>query len=141
LIVKFMGMEVAAAVPPEPYIPPAAWAGLVTVTATIARVAMAAAGILAISWFPVTKVVLCPEPFQLTIASELKLLPLTVKVNPGLPAVMLFGTSCIITGTVPAEGAVLLGDLYPPHPKDSSVSNSTEIIFMTFSSPGLYFGG
>ena len=63
---KLMGMEVAADVPPEPYIPPAGWAGLVTVTATVPGVAMADAGIIAMSWFPVTKVVLWAVPFQLT---------------------------------------------------------------------------
>src|SRR5437588_5478792 len=125
-----MGAEVSAIVPPEPYIPPAVWPGLVTVTVTVPGVAMADAGIVAVSWFPLTKVVF--EPFQLMVASGLKPLPLTVKVNAGLPAFALFGTSCAITGTAPGCGAEAAGLLYP-HPETTIASNNSEINFMTLS--------
>jgi hypothetical protein len=59
---------------------------------------------------------------------------LTVNVNPGSPAFALFGESCMMTGTVPAVGMGALGALYPPHPSHSSVSNNTEIIFITHTS-------
>jgi len=128
-----MEADVSAVVPPAPYMPPPGWPGLVTVTATVAGVAMADAGIAVVSWFAVMKVVVCFAPFQLMDASEAKLLPLTVNMNPGPPELAVFGTSCITTGTAPGCGWAALGALYP-HPKHSSVSNNTEIVFMTFSS-------
>ena len=94
---------------------------------------MADAGIAVVSWFAVMKVVVCFEPLQLMVAAELKLLPLIVSMNGGSPAFAVFGTSCMMTGTTPAVGMGVLGALYPPHPNHSSVSNNTEIIFMTFS--------
>src|SRR5712692_7358048 len=78
-----MEADVSAVVPPAPYMPPPGWPGLVTVTATVAGVAMADAGIAVVSWFAVMKVVVCFAPFQLMDASEAKLLPLTVNMNPG----------------------------------------------------------
>jgi hypothetical protein len=45
LIVKLIGLEVAAVVPPLPYIPVPMTAGLVTVTAAVPEVATAVAGI------------------------------------------------------------------------------------------------
>ena len=55
LTVKFMALEVSLAVPPPPYGPPEPGVpGLVTVTGTVPGVAMAVAGIAAISCFPVT---------------------------------------------------------------------------------------
>ena len=101
MIVKFNGVDVADAVPPAPYMPPAAWPGLVTVTARLPGVAMADAGIVVVSWFAVMKVVDCFSPFKLMTASWLKLLPLTVNVNPGSPEFAVFGTSCITAGTAP----------------------------------------
>lgn len=137
-MVKLMGAETAVIVPPAPYMPPAGCPGLVTVTCTVPGVAMADAGIVLVSWPPLTKVVPCFEPFQLMVASELKLEPLTVSVNPGSPEFAVLGTSCITTGTAPACGAAALGELYPPQPDHRSVSNNTESIFesifMTFSS-------
>jgi hypothetical protein len=77
------------------------------------------------------------EPFQLTIASELKPLPLTVKVNAGLPAFALFGTSSVITGMAPGCGGGAIELPYPPHPEISIANNNTEIVFMTFSNRAL----
>jgi len=91
---------------------------------------MADAGIVAVSWFPLTKVVF--EPFQLMVASGLKPLPLTVKVNAGLPAFALFGASCVIAGTAPGCGAEAAGLLYP-HPETTIASSNSEINFMALS--------
>src|SRR2546427_163016 len=125
-----MGVDVADAVPPAPYMPPAAWPGLVTVTATVPGVAIFAAGIADVSWFAVKKVVVVCAPFHLMTASWLKVFPFTVNVNPGPPEFALSGESSIIVGTAPGCGAAALGELYPPHPNHNIVSNNTEIIFM-----------
>src|SRR5713226_4279230 len=113
--------------PPEPGVP-----GLVTVTGTVPGVAMAVAGIVAVSWLPVTRVVVCFVPFQLMAAFVAKLLPLTVNVNWGSPEFAVFGTSCETAGITPGCGAMALGELYP-HPRPTIVSNNTEIVFMIFS--------
>ena len=135
-MVKFIGVDVADAVPPEPYMPPAAWPGLVTVTATVPGVAMADAGTAVVSCLPVTYVVPCFEPFQLTVASELKLLPLTVNVNAAPPDCALGGEKSVMTGTTPGCGvAAELEEPYP-HPSHIIASNKTEIIFMIFLQSG-----
>jgi hypothetical protein len=51
------------------------------------------AGIVAVSWLPVTRVVVCLAPFQLMTALVEKLLPLTVNVNWGSPEFAVLGTS------------------------------------------------
>lgn len=91
---------------------------------------MAVAGIAAISWFAVTKVVGCCEPFQFTTALVPKPLPLTVKTNPAAPALALSGESSVATGTTPACGAATMGELYPPHPAHKITSNNTKSIFI-----------
>ena len=93
MIMKVMGLEVSAMVPPLPYKPVPAVAGLVTVTVTLPEVAMADAGIATVSWLLLTNVVLavCAAPFQFTTAFAPKLLPLTVRVNALPPAVALGG--------------------------------------------------
>ena len=78
---------------------------MVTETFTVPGVAIAEAGIVTISWFALTKVVLvCAVPFQFTVAFAAKLLPLTVKVNAGPPEVMLGGASWLIAGIAPGCG-------------------------------------
>ena len=74
-------------VPPPPYGPPGVLLpGLVTVTVTLPAAAMAEAGTATVSWFMARRAVLvCATPFQFTTALELKVVPLTVKVNPGSP--------------------------------------------------------
>src|SRR5260370_11536463 len=104
-----MGGDVSAVVPPAPYMPPPGWPGLVTVTATVAGVAMADAGIAGVSWFAVMKVVGCFALFQLMDASETKLLPLTLNMKPGPPELAGFRTSFITTGTAPRRGWAALG--------------------------------
>src|ERR1700687_5817070 len=97
--------------PPEPGVP-----GLVTLTGTMPGVAIAVAGIVAVSWLPVTRVVVCLAPFQLMTALVEKLLPLTVNVNWGSPEFAVLGTSCATAGITPGCGAMPLGALYP-HPR------------------------
>jgi hypothetical protein len=43
-------------------------------------------------------------PFQFTTAFPPKLLPFTVMANDGPPAVVAFGLSCEMAGTLPAVG-------------------------------------
>jgi len=106
LIVKFIGAEVAAAVPP-PYSPPGV-PGLVTVTGTAGlAVATALAGIVALTSIPLSKVVVMGAPLKFTTAFELKFVPCTVSVNCELPAAVLGGVSWAIAGLVPAVGGVV----------------------------------
>ncbi len=114
--------------------------GLVTETCTVPAVAIAVAGIVAVSWFPVTYLVVCCAPFQFTTALLAKPLPLTVKVNPGPPDVAVSGESCVTAGTIPACGAGALGELYP-QPKQRIVRQRTDIVFMIFSRRASRFGG
>ena len=116
---KLTAMEVAAVVPPLPYGPPVpATAGFVTVTGTVPEVAMAEAGMSAVSCLAVTNVVVKFVPFHFTIEPDAKLEPLTVKMNAGPPALVLSGDNSAITGTTPGWGvAGVEGEPYPPHPK------------------------
>src|ERR1700686_153571 len=102
-----MGFEVSASVPPLPYMPVPGVSGLVTVTAAEPAVAMSAAGMAAVTWLPLTKVVALAAPFQFTTAWLPKLVPLTVSMNAELPAVMLAGLSAATVGTDPATGGVV----------------------------------
>src|SRR4029077_9096927 len=78
--------------------PEARPSGLRTVTAAVPAVATSAAPIAAVSCVVLTKVVGRAAPFQLTVAPETKLLPVTVSVNAGLPAATLDGLSAAIAG-------------------------------------------
>lgn len=91
-MVKLMGLEVAAVVPPLPYIPVPGVAGLVTVTDAVPEVATAVAGMEAVTWFPLMNVVICAVPLKFTTAWEPKLLPSTVRTNVA-PALALLGAS------------------------------------------------
>lgn len=77
--------------------------GLKTVTVAVPAVAMSDARMLACNL--VTRppgvtvgVVVRFDPFHRTTDVEVKVLPLTVKVKPGSPAVMLLGLSDVMTG-------------------------------------------
>jgi hypothetical protein len=106
LILKFMGSEVAAAVPP-PYWPPGV-PGLVTVTGTAGlAVATALAGIVALTSVALSKVVAIAVPLNFTTAAELKFVPCTVSVKSELPAAVLGGVSWAILGLVPGVGGVV----------------------------------
>jgi len=74
-------------------------------------------------------------PFHFTVASVLKLVPLIVKVKPGLPAFALSGASSAMCGTIPAAGGVLLPEeSYPPQPTQSMTRNKTGIVLIDTSS-------
>jgi hypothetical protein len=80
-------------------------AGFVTVTGTAPGFAIAVAGIVAVSWPAVTRVVAWLAPFQLMTAFEEKLLPFTVNMNCGSPELAALGTNAAIVGLVPGCGA------------------------------------
>jgi len=104
-----MLFDVSAEVPP-PYMPPGV-PGFVTVTATIPAAATSESGTFAINWFALTWVVVSTVLPQLMVALPLKLLPLTVRTTPVLPAGVLLGERAEMAGFVPAAGGVLAFEL------------------------------
>ena len=86
-------VNVAAAEVPPP------GAGLTTVTLAMPAAAMSVAGIVALSWVGETNAVARAAPFQFTVELLTKLLPLTVKVAAGPPAVSADGLMLPRTGT------------------------------------------
>jgi hypothetical protein len=140
LIVKLIGLEVSAIVPPpmpdimlSEILPTPGVLGLVTVTGIVPAVAKDDAGIVATNWFAVKKAVVCFIPLKLTIAPDAKLPPLIVRVIPGLPACALSGESSIMVGTTPGCDMAVLGGI-DPHPMHRIVRKSKEINFMAYSS-------
>ena len=99
MIVKSIGVEVAAAVPP-PYMPPGV-PGLVTVTFAVPAVATALAGMVAITLVALANVVDIAVPLKFTTALPPKFDPSTSIVNCELPAAVLGGTKAAIAGVVP----------------------------------------
>src|SRR5262245_64273918 len=90
MIVKVSALEV-----PPP--------GFTTLTCAVPAALMSVAGIAAVSWVALTNVVLRAAPFHCTTEPETKLLPLTVSVNAGPPAVALLGARVVRPGAgVPA---------------------------------------
>jgi hypothetical protein len=77
------------------------------VTWAVPAAATFAAGTIAVSCVAETKVVVSPEPFQLTTELEIKLVPFTVKVNCGDPARHELGLIEVIVGTGFAANALL----------------------------------
>ena len=71
---------------------------LTTVIEAVPAVAMRAAGTVAVSCVAETNVVVSAVPFQFTVEIVAKFVPLTVKVNPGPPAVAQVGLSELIVG-------------------------------------------
>jgi len=67
--------------------------GLATEIEAVPREAIFAAGTVTVSFSPLTKVVASAAPFQLTVAPEVKPVPLTVRVNPGPAGATLVGTT------------------------------------------------
>ena len=65
--------------------------GFCTVTEAVPAAAMSVAGICAVSWVALTKVVVRVAPFQRTTELLTKLLPFTVSVKAGPPATALLG--------------------------------------------------
>src|ERR1700739_4367696 len=107
-MVNVVGLEVAAAVPPPPYMPVPGGPGLVTKIFTEPAATIAEAGTATVSSVPLTKVVfdVWATPFQFTTAFPPKLVPVTVRGNAAPPAVALSGFSCAMVGMVPAAGGV-----------------------------------
>jgi hypothetical protein len=125
-------------VPSLPPMPMPLVAGLVTVTATVAGVAISEAAIVAISWFALTKVVVCAIPFQLIVPLVEKLLPLTVNMNEELPEVIVLGASAETAGMDPGCAGMAAFELYP-HASVKAVSAATKTadnVFMTILPPG-----
>jgi hypothetical protein len=72
--------------------------GVTTVTEAVPAVAMRAAGTVAVSCVAETNVVVSAVPLHLTVEPNTKLVPLTVNVNCGPPAVVQVGLSELIVG-------------------------------------------
>jgi hypothetical protein len=77
---------------------PPAGVGLETVTSAVPAAVTSLAGIAACNWVPLRKVVGRSVLFQRTTEEETKPLPVTVKVNPAEPAVMLEGDKDVSAG-------------------------------------------
>ena len=73
--------------------------GVTTVIEAVPAVAMRAAGTVAVSCVAETNVVVSAVPLHLTVEPETKLVPFTVSVNCGPPAVAHVGLSELIVGT------------------------------------------
>ena len=73
-------------------------AGLLTVMLAVPAVAMSFAKIDAVKLVALFRVVVRSDPFHRTVELETKLEPLTVRANPGLPAMAEFGLIPIIAG-------------------------------------------
>jgi hypothetical protein len=74
-------------------------AGFTTVTDTVPAWAMSAAVMAAVSWVPLTTVVVRLAPFHCTAALETKFAPVTIRVKASPPAVVLAGASALSAGT------------------------------------------
>src|SRR5216683_212002 len=85
-------VNVAAAEIPPP------GAGFVTVTLTVAAVAISAANIAAVTCVALTNAVVFAAPLKFTTAPLTKPVPLRVSVNAAPPAVALVGESVVMTG-------------------------------------------
>src|SRR5262249_57313345 len=74
-------------------------AGLSTVMGAEPAVVRSLAGMLAVSWVALTKVVARGLPFHCTTDAAMKLVPVTVRVKPGPPWKALLGASAVSAGT------------------------------------------
>jgi hypothetical protein len=91
--------------------------GVTTVIEAVPAVAMRAAGTVAVSCAAETNVVTSGVPFQFTVEPETKLVPFTVSVNCGPPAVAQVGLSELIVGTARIViTSVALAELQEPAP-------------------------
>jgi hypothetical protein len=86
-------VNVRAALVPPP------GAGENTVTVAVPAVVILVAGTMAVSEVELTKLVVSAVPFHLITELLIKLLPVAVNVNAGLPAVMVEGEMLLNTGT------------------------------------------
>jgi hypothetical protein len=108
--------------------PPPNPGGLNTTTDAVPTEAISVAGTAAVNWAALTNVVVRFAPFHCTIALFSKLLPFTVNVNAGPPAIAEFGTSeeSVATGVVTVKKSRL--DVPPP-----GAGFTTVIWMLTFS--------
>ena len=108
-------------------------AGVATVTGTEPAVAMSAAVIVARSSVALTKVVERGAPFHRTTDDATKLLPVTVSVKAGPPAMALLGSSAVATGT--GFGAVIVNviavDVPPPGAGVTTVTGTAPAVGMS----------
>src|SRR5919201_621245 len=87
--------------------------GLATVTDGVPAVAISVFGIAAVSWVALPNVVVRFAPFQRTTAPFTKFVPFTVSVNPGPPAVAVFGDSDVSVGAGAVTVNVSAFDVVP----------------------------
>jgi hypothetical protein len=80
--------------------------GVKTVTCAAAAARTSPDGMAARSWVELTKVVVRLAPFQRTTEEATKLVPVTVSVKPGLPAMTLLGDRVVSVGVGFPEDAV-----------------------------------
>jgi hypothetical protein len=101
----------------------------VTVTFAVPGNAAAVAGIAAVSWVALTKVVGSGEPFQFTIASLVKFVPFTVSVKP---CVLQAGVEAV--EVVDAETEVMVGGVPGGAPivKRTKFEISVVVVLLTF---------
>ena len=98
---------------------------------------MRPAGIAALNCVELTNVVATAVPPKLTDEEETKFVPLTVRVNAGLPATVLVGDMVVIvgTGSPPLELApVRVEAAPPPHPARNPMLTIAEITSPLISS-------
>jgi hypothetical protein len=96
-------------------------AGLVTVTGNVPAVAMAVAGIAAVTCVELTNVVVAAVPLKFTTEVLMKPVPFTVRVKAAPPAVALEGDSEVMVGTgFPADVEnVRWKFVVPPSPRNA----------------------
>ena len=89
-------------------------AEFVTVMLNVPAVVKSLAGMEAVTWVALTKLVVRGEPLKFTIESVTKLVPFTVNVKAASPTFLLVGEMLVVVGTglltvnVPAVAAVLV---------------------------------
>src|SRR6266404_5372508 len=97
----------AAEVPPP-------GAGVTTVTCGVPAVARSDAGIAAVSWVALTKVVVRAAPFQRTLEPLTKLLPFRVRMKAAPPTLVPEGDSAVSVGPPALTGRLSAADVPPP---------------------------
>ncbi len=106
-------------------------AGLNTVTWAVPAVAMSAAVIAAVNWVEETKVVVRFDPFHRTTEPATKLLPLTVSVKAGPPAVAEEGLRLVVVGTGLLIVKVRAPEVPPPGVGLNTVTEAVPAVAMS----------
>ena len=97
-------------------------AGVTTVTLGMPAAAKSLAGICAVSWVPLTKVVARLLLFQRMVEPLTKPVPFTVKVIPALPVVAVFGLIVVTTGVGLLTPNVSAAEVPPPGAGETTVT-------------------